>query len=74
MMKEHEKEIRELEESVRLIEKRYSKTHINLMKMKVRYAEVLMKNNKLVEALPIYESLSKQMEGDVSLSRRKIAE
>ncbi len=28
-----------------------------------------MRNNKLGEALPIYETLSRQMEDDVSLSR-----
>ena len=54
-----------------MIEKRYSKNHINLMKMKLRYAEVLMRNNKFGEALPIYETLSRQMEEDVSLSRGK---
>ena len=59
-----------LRNSVKLIEKRYSKNHINLLKIKVRFAQVLLKNNIDEEALRIFEHLQKQMDGDLSLSQK----
>lgn len=44
------------------------------MKMKLRFAEVLMRNEKYGEALPIYEMLERQMEGDLSLSKGVLKE
>jgi hypothetical protein len=60
-----------LRNSVKLIEKRYSKNHINLLKIKVRFGQVLLKNNSNEEALSIFEHLKKQMDGDLSLSQRE---
>lgn len=59
-----------LRNSVKLIEKRYSKNHINLLKIKVRFAQVLLKNNNDVEALKIFEHLQKQIDSDISLSQK----
>lgn len=40
--------------SVKLVEKRLSKNNINLLKIKLRYAQVLSKNDKDEEALKIF--------------------
>lgn len=53
-----------------MVEKRLSKNNINLLKIKLRYAQVLSKNDKDEEALKVFEHLKRQMENDVSLSQR----
>ena len=40
------------------------------MKMKIRYAGILSKNDRHEQALKIYEDLEKQMESDLSLTKK----